>query len=51
MIVIVEDTLLFLIGLGKLPMSFQRQFRKNHGSLLLLVSQSSEYYWLLTVEG
>jgi len=29
MIVIVDDTWLFLIGLGKLPMSFQRQFRKN----------------------
>jgi len=29
MIVIVNDTWLFLIGLDKLPMNFQKQFRKN----------------------
>jgi len=34
MIVIVVDTWLFLIGLGKLPMSFQRQFRKNLSKII-----------------
>ena len=42
MIVIMEG--LFLIGLGKLPMNFQRQFKKNLKTIILIQISTFFYF-------